>query len=327
LFKESADKMMQVQPKWSRMMTILEGIDIEDITVHFLRHLMMFRQGPLKKEEIFQKIEKSVSGKKQSLEFVQELADTSETYSAILSPDHKKWNTYNQNIRSSIRTLRVLQVVQIRPLMLAVATKFTKPEAEIAFRRFVSWTVRFLIAGGSGGGVMDEAYAKGANSIYKNQITNFNDLVSSFVDIIPKDAEFQDAFSIARVSKSYLIRYYLRALELKKAGEKEPEWVPNDEQVINLEHVLPENPGTNWPEIDEETAQSFYSRIGNLVLMQASKNSLIGNSKFAEKCTVLKKSTYLLTQEVGQKSKWGTAEITERQKRLAALAVETWPIK
>ena len=151
--------------------------------------------------------------------------------------------------------------------------------------------------------------------------------MASLIEIIPKDAEFEEAFAIARVSKSYLIRYYLRALELKKAGDKEPEWIPNDDQVINLEHVLPENPGANWPNIDDDTAQSFYSRIGNLVLLQASKNSLIGNSKLEDKCGVLKDSTYTLTKEVGRMKTWGTAEISARQKRLATLAVETWPIK
>ena len=138
LFSESAEKMQEVQPKWSRMMTVIEGLEIDDVAMHFLRHFMMHKYGPLRKEEIFQKIETNVSGKRQSLDFVQELADSSEDYAAILTPDHKKWNSYNSNIRASIKTIRVLQVAQIRPLMLAVARKFSKAESETAFRRFVS---------------------------------------------------------------------------------------------------------------------------------------------------------------------------------------------
>lgn len=63
-----------------------------------------------------------------------------------------------------------------------------------------------------------------------------------------------------------------------------------------------------------------------MVLLQATKNSIIGNSSFADKREALRNSTYLLTQDVGRKKTWGTREILERQKDLAKLAVDTWPI-
>ena len=39
--------------------------------------------------------------------------------------------------------------------MLAVARQFEKPEIEKAFKMFLSWSVRFLIVGGGGGGKLD----------------------------------------------------------------------------------------------------------------------------------------------------------------------------
>jgi hypothetical protein len=45
---------------------------------------------------------------------------------------------------------------------------------------------------------------------------------------------------------------------------------PNDDkQVINLEHVLPEQVENNWPEFDEDTARIYMRRIGNLALLLA----------------------------------------------------------
>jgi hypothetical protein len=109
--------------------------------------------------------------------------------------------------------------------------------------------------------------------------------------------------------------------------DPEPELIPNDEQeAINLEHVLPENPGDNWPETDPDVASAYYRRIGNMVLLKASQNSVIGNSSFAEKKPLMKASGYVLTSAVGKKHSWGVKEINERQKSLAALAVRTWPI-
>ena len=63
-----------------------------------------------------------------------------------------------------------------------------------------------------------------------------------------------------------------------------------------------------------------------MVLLQASQNTLIANSPFASKKPVLMKSTFALTKEVGKKKDWSKEEINERQKKLAALAVKTWPL-
>ena len=59
------------------------------------------------------------------------------------------------------------------------------------------------------------------------------ELVAKLSSVTPTDAEFEAAFTTARVSKNYLARYYLRALELKQKGMAEPEWIPNDGVEIN----------------------------------------------------------------------------------------------
>ena len=59
-------------------------------------------------------------------------------------------------------------------------------------------------------------------------------------------------------------------------------------------------------------------------LLQAKKNSQIGNKSFAEKRPVLAASSLVLTSEVGKKKKWGVVEISARQRELAKLAVKTW---
>jgi Protein of unknown function (DUF1524) len=63
-----------------------------------------------------------------------------------------------------------------------------------------------------------------------------------------------------------------------------------------------------------------------MVLLQASQNNLVGNSSFTDKAQILKQSTFMLTAEVGKKKRWGKEEINARQKKLAALAIQTWPL-
>ena len=85
--------------------------------------------------------------------------------------------------------------------------------------------------------------------------------------IVPSDPEFEAVFATARVANAQLARYYLKALELKKKAIAEPEWIPNEDIVINPEHILPENPGGNWTHFDADTAQLYFNRLGNMVLL------------------------------------------------------------
>jgi len=220
---------------------------------------------------------------------------------------------------------RDLRVEQIRPLMFAVARHFSVKEAKKAFRLFVYWSVRFLIVGGRGG-LLDRNYSLRAQEVSKQTIKNAEQLTAA-LDIIPSDAIFEAVFSEVRIAQDFIARYLLRALEMKAKGDTEPENIPNDEEnVINVEHILPEHPANNWPGIEPEAASALYKRLGNMVLMQSSKNSLIGNSSFSEKKKVLKESAFILTSEVGKESKWEAKQIKERQAKLAKLAVQTWPI-
>jgi Protein of unknown function DUF262/Protein of unknown function (DUF1524) len=326
LLGEADDRIAEAQQRWATMLGIVESQEIEDLTLTYLRHLVSSLHGLTRDREVFEKIKSTVAGKGPAINFLGILADHANDYVAILNPEHSKWNTYNPSIRNHIRTMNLLQGIPIRPLLLAVARNFTPSEAEKSFRAFVSWIVRFLISGGGRGSRVEEAYAERAKEVNKGKVTTTKQLVDAMVDILPKDAQFADDFAIARVSKSGLARYYLRSLELKVKGSPEPELIPNDDPVINLEHVLPEHPGENWGHIEAETASAYYRRLGNMVLLQATKNNAMGNGAFADKRSVLKASAYFLTSEVGKHTSWGTKEINERQKRLADLAVQTWPI-
>ena len=260
------------------------------------------------------------------MDFLDSLAEYANDYVAIMTPTHTKWNQYQPHTRERLRSLLTLRVTVLRPLLLAVVQRFSKVEIEKAIRLFVCWSVRFLIVGGGRTGTVEETCANLAKEVSDGSIQTFSTLARSMQRIVPSDPEFEAVFSAARVANNQLARYYLRALELKQKASAEPEWIPNEDIVINLEHILPENPGGNWPHFDADTAQLYYNRIGNMVLLQASQNTLIGNSSFADKKDILRRSTFMLTADVGKKKTWGKDEINVRQKKLAELAVQTWPL-
>jgi hypothetical protein len=254
LISQAGDRIVEAQQKWAQMIGVLQSLGQDDITVTYLHHMLIMQHGPTRSAEIFNKVKLTVAGQSQALRFLNDAADGANDYAALFNSDHKKWNLYGTATRKHISTInRDLRVHQIRPLMFAVARHLSFTEGQKAFRLFVYWSVRFLVVGGRGG-LLDRNYAVAAQEVGAGKINTAADLLKSLSNIIPTDALFEANFAEARVSANFLARYYLRALEQKAQGNPEPEWVPSDEEnAINLEHVLPENPQSEWPDIPSDT--------------------------------------------------------------------------
>lgn len=327
LLSLAKDRIREVQQYWARMLGILETIE-GDLTVTYLHHYLITTQGPTKEREVFDRVKRLTTSSTAAVNFLENIATSATDYVALFNPEHDKWNEYESVVRRSLSTInRDLRVQQIRPLLFAVAQRFSPKETAKAFRIFVSWSVRFLVVGGRGG-LLDRNYAGLAARVGTGQIKTTQELIEAAANFIPNDAEFETSFASATVSQSHLARYYLRALEKQIKKEPEPEWVPtDDERAVNLEHVLPENPEQFWATVSADDAEAYYKRIGNLAILQASKNSRIGNKSFSEKQTIFAKSTYYWTQAIGKQDDWGLKEIEVRQRNLARIAPQTWPIR
>ncbi len=216
----------------------------------------------------------------------------------------------------------------MRSLSLSIARSFEPQEADKAFRLLLNLSVRFLVAGGARSGSVEQAIASAARDISAKTITSAGALLDSLRKSVPKDLEFEEAFKGMTVSSAYLARYYLRSLELTVKGEPHPYFIPNDDQqVINLEHVLPENPKANWPQFAPDVVPVYSRRLGNLALLEAKANKALGSASFSDKKIVYAASPYELTSQIAAVyGDWGAADIAERQARMAKLAVTTWAV-
>src|SRR5208282_1304229 len=93
---------------------------------------------------------------------------------------HARWSKIPSATRKTIDILsNQLEAVQIRPLMLAITRHFSEKEAQKAFKMFVSWSVRFLIVGGGGGGKLDRYYGTRAQQVTKGKIKTAKELADS----------------------------------------------------------------------------------------------------------------------------------------------------
>ncbi|MER9504442.1 DUF262 domain-containing protein [Mesorhizobium sp. M0579] len=326
----SGSLMSQTHAEWTELTGKIEANfpDNDDQLILYLRHLWITKNGHTIEKELSTKIRSKLNTETQATTFIHEANIAATEYIALSQPSHPKWENYKSSTREYINTISThLKVEQIKPLLFAIARYFSPDEANKAFRLCVSMSVRFLVYGGRGG-FLDEHYAARAHDIGSGKISKAKELRDAMVSVIPTDKQFEDAFAVARVSKSYLARYYLRAIDKTLKGEADPEFVANEDfSAANLEHIIPLHPGTGWS-LTEDEAASAQQLIGNMTLLKTKKNVAIGNLPFEEKLKEYKQSAFTITNQLDAYSPtFGPEQAKARQADLAKFAIKTWNLK
>lgn len=328
LFHMADDQAEEAERKWSELIGTLESSQETDIVKDFVRHYWVSRNGSTRTQELFDEIKERAPNKTNAMELLSKLHASAELYVALLNPMHTAWIGYTDRTRRNLMTLVSFNVKQIRPILLAALERFPKKEVESVLRLAVSWSVRLLATGEQGTGMVESGYGKAAQRITNGEIKDAHDLALNLTSTVPADDAFESAFATMQVAKGSAARYFLRALEQQSQGIAEPENIPNDDPLsINLEHVLPENPPPGeWAAFDAEQRALFTGRLGNMAILQRTPNSNLQNKPFEEKKTAYSTSGYKLTNELATIPDWTPTAVSDRQKRLAAIAKNTWPI-
>lgn len=298
-----------------------------DPLIHFFRHFWITREGPTKAKDLAESVRSTLTNETRSLKFLAAAAAAAKDYVAIVRPDDPKWRVYPPTARQDVETLlNHLRVNQIKPLLFAIAHYLDPIEGAKALQLCVSWSVRFLIVGGRGG-MLDTQYSRRAHEIGNGTITKARELRAAMKQYVPSNEEFEQAFAVAHVSRGWLARYLIRAIEKTRKSLPCPEYVENKEvKDVNLEHVLPVRPGPAW-KIDPDTADSLFNLLGNMALISSLKNTEAGNNGFDEKKPILAGSGYLFTSDIAEYAAWGRDEILERQRKMASYVGKTWPLE
>lgn len=327
LFEKANSRVAEVQTRWSRIRGALESMGDKDNTVTFLRYALIVQRGKVKEDEVYEHVQLIAKNEDEAVTCASNLEELSTAYVAIFSQDHEKWSGYPYQVKRSIEVFPLLATKPLRPLILAIASRFDAKETTAAFQFIVSLSARLTLTGGTTSGSVDDLAASVSVEIFNKKITTKSALKKALVDITPTDERFREAVSVAKVSQARLARYYLRSLEMAHKNEKEPYFVPNDDaSAISLEHILPKNRMGQWPDFTEEVADLWVNRLGNQLLMRSSENSKVRSCAFDDKKALYGKSTYETTKPVADFSEWTTVSIEKRQKALAELAVKTWPL-
>lgn len=253
LFSKAGNEIDSVQNNWIETRTILEEYQAEMEFVTFLRHYWSSVHGMTRERELYRDIKEKVTSKSLAVKLSQEMRASAKLYGAALSEKADFWKAYSDTDRNNLKLLLRLKLEQNRPLLIAVFQHFAKAEIQKTIPALVSWSVRGLIGGVMGKGAAETAFCDAATKIRSGHIKTRDALGVALSDLVPKDSAFSSNFAIYRTTNNGFARYILLAIERHLAGEKQPEFVPNENvDEMNLEHILPRKAKvTDWPNLPQ----------------------------------------------------------------------------
>ena len=325
LFHRSGDKLEEAKNRWLSMVAVLESSADDPLIVTYIRHFTMSKYGLIREKELFNFLKKKISTKNLALKFSNELYENVQAYSALINIDHEFWSKFEISVKTSIETLNLLGMTQIRPLLIAILNNFENKQITLSFKKLVSIAVRYQIVGGVGGGSLEKLYSDTAKQITEKSIKNTKELLLAFKNV-PSDVTFRDGFAIASVSKQRIARYYLRELEKANAQDNQV-IVTSDVLAVNSEHVLPQNTNEYWDSIfNADEQRSYTNRLGNIALLSSTANSSIGNENFESKKIIFASSPFYFTKIISDEENWNKDSIEKRQRMMADVAVKHWSI-
>jgi len=310
------------------MTSSLSAIGPEDPTPQFLRHFWISTREMVREKELYKKNSSGIRTPGAAVKFADGLAKTSERYSSLTNPSHPDWR--HTKIRSALNVLQLFRVTTPRPLLLASLEVFDEKVFSEVVQAIARWSIRLAISGGLGSGVIEEAYGDAGRQIRTGKIVSIDDLKRILTPILPNNETFRAAFSTKILKNRRQCRFLLANLE-KQARLKQDrtaELSPNlDEGEVNLEHIMPHNPGPGtWDHIRADDRALYIERLGNMALMLTKENLAAGADDFATKKPYFGRSKLVLTAELSEFTEWSTESISKRQHLMADLAMKCWPV-
>lgn len=323
-----ADRQIGVaQSKWSIMLENLQELGDDDPQVSFLRHYLIAFTGFVRADDVYEFIQTRFKGESTAISFLTTLSENSRVYIATFNADSDYWDIYSSVSRKYIADFNFFDLKPIRPLLLALAVKFSVAQFDKAIRYLTSLSLRLIMTARTRSGTNEQAFADAAIKVTQGSISTQDELAEALKKIFPSDKDFEEVFSTAKVSKGALARYILRELEHAKSPEKgEREWVNDDPQQITLEHILPKAGSIEgWKGFNTETRAESITRLGNQCLLRRSENNGMPNDSFHSKKPFFENSSLATTKQLASFEDWSPAELDARQKDLSKLALKAWP--
>ena len=318
----SKSQMDPVLRQWAR---ITARVGIASFP-EFLRHHLNSNRDYVRQKQLFKTVKRDVT----SLDHVFSLLDRLETDAAWFEAlnDHASefWLDY-PGAKEHVRVLKLFNVSQYTPLVLAAKDVFTTAEHMVEILRYCSvLSVRFNAVSRRSTHILESVYNHAALDVRKGCSDTLLAVRKSLRPIYIPDEEFESDFATLRLrnrgSSAKKLRYLLAKIERQLSGSD----ISDDGMIATVEHILPENPNeAGWEHFTPEAHERNYERMGNYSLLERSLNGHhAGNAAFVQKRYAYDQSKYQTSKDLCEYTDWTEDTIAKRQSKLARVAKAIW---
>ena len=292
----------------------------------FLRYHLLCEQPKIRRQRLFKLVRDRVRTARQTFDFVAALEDRAELFAALRDVNHGYWSD-RPGARQFVRELNLFGARQMTPVFFAAWGAFSDDDFVRLLKLASVIAFRYSVVSGLNSNPLERVCHLAAKAVLDGQATRpgavFRHLRPLYVDDDRFESDFARWTVGTRGRRGKIARYVLARLETD-AGERavDPETDP-----ATVEHVLPENPAGAWAGVfPPERWEAAVDRLGNLTLLERTRNRNVGSAAYPAKRDAYESSAYAITREIAglAPEEWSPALLEERQRRLAARAVRLW---
>lgn len=318
---ENRHELDVLESRWEGLVGRLGDDDFPQfVRVHWNSRHTFVRQA-----DLFRRVRGELKQRDAVFRFLTELESDLDSYLDLTQPDGEGGAP---SLRAHARTLRLFQIRQPLPLLIAARRVLSEPDFERLLQAVVVVSFRYNIICGFSPSEQEAVYARVATSVAQARVTSLSAIIEALRPIYPSDAQFREAFAEKSLTagagrNSRIVKYVLCELE-GRLGAAPVEWASDR---VTVEHVLPRADQGSWPAFSPQEVESFVNRIGNLTLMLATRNKDLGNADWSTKRAVYEQSEFELTRQVAADHQvWSPERVAARQRSLAHEAVAQWRV-
>lgn len=320
--KPHLTEMRKIEERWEKIVEKLGSESFPD----FLRVYWNSRNKLVRKTDLFKTIKTSVHNKENVFSLIRELDENADIYAALRDADDELWSIEQ---RKYVHELRMFGIKQPYSLLMIARSKLPEEEFTKIVRACSIISFRYNVICNFHTGEQENIYNDVAYGIARKELTSARQVIHRLKTIYPEDNVFNAAFAEKELStigarNKKVVRYILFSLE-KHLANADYEF---ESDKYSVEHVLPESPGTEWPDYDENRDYRFIYRIGNYALLTTNENRDIGNKGYADKKNVYERSGFVVTKKIAEDNNtWDTDRLANRQKSMAKWAISIWRLE
>ena len=293
---------------WKGIKTSLEDRDlsIEDMLITYQHY-----KNPIVQQERLDKIliKKFQEEKQTPLEMIHEIKKFNNSYIEV----HEEKNKY-------IQCLKNLAHKSWKSILVTAYFNGYKYKESLS-HLLVAYYYQSWIAGGTGARVKAISFEV-LRKIKKNEVNE--EIKKALTANLKKYPSYRETISNQDIIGYNWVKPLLLLIEHFLVDESSI-IIPNNKN-LTIEHILPQEPNTEW-ELDQEIQDKWRNSLANLTLLSRRKNSQAKNYSFAEKKKVYQDrdnvtSAFIMIREICKEDKWNIEALERRKEYLLKKVAE-----